>query len=203
MRGVVWSVSRQRGVLRVLGVTRAWWPLNPRSESRPAPRHRRRCPLPPTPFLPHPTPGTAPAVPSHPPPTPALAPAPAPPAADSAVWTSASTPRGTGQALDLWYSAATNEIVRRPQPPQGSGVEVLEAELKGSALRLVEVADGRGRGLVAKRDLQPGDRLLAESPLAAVPHDPYGGQLCHHCFGVLGRSATERPRQCQVGLGSQ
>lgn len=45
---------------------------------------------------------------------------------------------------------------------------------------------GRGHGLVAARDLQPGEEVLADAPLLLTPAPEARAAICTTCLRILG-----------------
>ncbi|KAF7455863.1 SET domain-containing protein [Cryptosporidium felis] len=56
----------------------------------------------------------------------------------------------------------------------------------------VEVRDcgEKGRGLVAKREIPPGEGVFREEAFCKVVFEDFGGQVCDNCFRYLGPSST-------------
>lgn len=65
-----------------------------------------------------------------------------------------------------------------------------------------EVRDlpGRGRGLVAARDLQPGEEVLIDAPLVLTPAPEARSAVCATCLRILGAIALP---SCWAGLAHQ
>lgn len=49
----------------------------------------------------------------------------------------------------------------------------------------VEDRPGRGRALVAARDIRAGEELLRETAYCSVTLEEWRGEVCHQCFSPL------------------
>lgn len=104
----------------------------------------------------------------------------------SAIYTS--QPRGSYYPVEclLHSAAAKRELIEHPNYP----LEIYRpSELEERPYSIVDIP-GKGRGMVAAQDLEPGDLIVSERPLLLAPHGMCG--LRHISFNY---DATEEQQQ--------
>lgn len=83
----------------------------------------------------------------------------------------------------LNISPPSNEAVGAAPPCQQRGGHI---QIMAAAAYEVRKLPGRGKGLVAARDLQPGEEVLVDAPLLLTPAPEARTAVCATCLRILG-----------------
>jgi hypothetical protein len=97
-----------------------------------------------------------------------------------------------GRSAWAWSNAEDHGSIKEQQQAVLLLNELLTARASPVEVKTLE---GRGRGLIATRDLRPGELLIEEPAVAHVLADKYVGDTCHWCFEPL--TSPEKAVSCR------
>lgn len=100
--------------------------------------------------------------------------------------------------LCLHTAARGSCLNRGPRPRVGGSTSCFKMSAADNLLSAcfeVSALEGRGRGLVARREIAGGDTILQEVALASVVLEEWASSVCHQCFRAAMRLSS--CAQCQ------